>query len=945
MGRCKYKEKGKMKLLGKIGAVAAVVILCSTVWGQGFSVKDLRCEYRVNPLGVDSKKPRLSWVIESEKRGFIQGAYRILVASSRETIAAGNGDLWDSGKVKSNQSVNVVYDGEKLQSGEQCFWKVQVWDKKGKKSAQSEPASWSMGILNASQWKGKWIGLEGPPPAEENTRLAARMLRKEFEAEKKIKRATAYVCGLGMFELYLNGQKVGNHVQDPAWTLYTKRDLYVTFDVTEKIRQGANAVGVILGNARYYPPRKSVPFSSTYYFGHPRLMLQMEIEYEDGTKETVVSDTGWKLTTEGPIRANNEYDGEEYDARMEMPGWDKTGFDDSKWQKAEEVNAPGGILISQMIEPMAVTKTMRPIALVRHKPDIYIFGLGQNITGWVRLKVSGPRGTKVTMRFAESLDPNGMLYTANLRGAKVADTYTLKGEGIEVWEPRFTTHGFKYVELTGFPGKATFEAIEGRVSYTDLEQAGEFECSNRLINWIYKAIVWTIRGNYRGLPTDCPQRAERQGWLGDPAQRSKGESYVFSLEQFYAKWLDDMKDSQKENGDIANIVPPFFVPPKEMNSPPPGFVTIPSSYATNVTWPSAYVMIAGWYYEQYGDKQILEKHYPSMKKWMDLLQTYVKDGTIALDKYGDWCVPPESPELIHSKDPNRKTDGELLATTFYYQDLNLLAKYAGLLGKMDDAKEFCEQAERVKHAFNEKFLNKDKGIYSNGTQTSSILPLAFGMVLEEYREKVFNNLVDNIMVKCDGHIGTGIVGIQNLMRTLSRNGRSDVAYTLASQGTYPGWGYMIGRGATTMWELWNGDTANPTMNSRSHLMLVGDLVIWLYEDLAGIQAEPGYEKIVIKPNICGNLTFVNAKYKSVRGTVANEWKIEGDKLQMNVTIPANSIAQVYLSTADVKSVTEGGKKIKSVKDIAFLKKEGNYAVYAVGSGNYSFEAKQVKSEK
>jgi len=934
-----------MKLAGRILAITVVVMFCSAVWGQEFSVKDLRCEYRVNPLGVDSEKPRLSWVIESEKRGFVQGAYRVLVASSRENLAANNGDLWDSKKVKSNQSVNVVYGGKKLQSGTQCWWKVQVWDKKRKTSAWSEPASWSMGILNASEWKGKWIGLEGPPPAEENTRLAARMLRKKFEAGKKVKRATAYVCGLGMFELYLNGEKVGNHIEDPAWTLYTKRDLYVTFDVTEKIKQGTNAVGVILGNARYYPPRKSVPFSSTYYFGHPKLMLQMEIEYEDGTKDAVVSDGSWKLTTEGPIRANNEYDGEEYDARMEMPGWDTAGFDDSKWQRSEEVNAPGGILTSQMIEPMVVTKTLKPIAVVHHKTGIHIFDMGQNITGWARLKVSGPAGTKVTMRFAESLDPNGMLYTANLRGAKVTDTYILKGEGVEVWEPRFVAHGFQYVEVTGFPGKPTFETIEGRVSHTDLEQAGEFSCSNKLMNEIYRAIVWTIRGNYRGLPTDCPQRAERQGWMGDPAQRSKGESYAFSLEQFYAKWLDDIQNAQKENGDIANIAPPFFVPPKDMTAPPPGFVTIPSSYATNVTWPSAYVMIIGWYYDQYGDKRILGKHYPSMKKWMDLLQTYVKDGTISLDKYGDWCVPPESPELIHSKDPNRKTDGELLATTFYYEDLNLLAKYADVLGKTEDAKEFRRQVDKVKNAFNEKFLKKDKGIYSNGTQTSSVLPLAFGMVPEEYRGKVFGNLVDNIMVKCDGHVGTGIVGIQNLMRTLSGNGRSDVAYTLASQKTYPSWGYMIGRGATTMWELWNGDTAAPTMNSRSHLMLVGDLVIWMYEDLAGIKSGPGYEKIIIKPAICGDLTFVNAKYKSVRGQVASEWKIDGDTLYLNVIIPANSTAKVYVPTADAKSVTESGKKIKNVKDIAFLKKEGNYAVYAVGSGSYSFEAKQVKSEK
>jgi len=656
--------------IGKSVVVFLVVFVVFTVnvWaGNGAAVQNLRCEYFANPVGIDASRPRFSWKIESGQRGWKQSAYQILVASCPDKLEAGKGDLWNTKKVKSDENIQIEYAGKRLKSYMKCYWKVRVWDRQGNVSAWSEVANFSMGILAKKQWKAKWIGLDCDKPKEENTKLTARYLRREFKLKEKIKRATAYICGLGWFELYVNGEKIGDHVTDPGLTTYTKRALYTSFDVTEQLKSGGNAVGVILGNGRYYAPRKSVPFSSTLHFGPPKLLLQMRIEYENGKTETVISNGKWKVTDAGPVRTNNEYDGEAYDGRMEMVGWAQSDFDDSGWRKVNYLNEPGGVLAAQMVEPMRVTETLKPVKVTELFDGVYIYDMGQNMVGWARLKVSGAAGTKVSMRYAESLDSDGGLYIDNLRGAKVTDTYILKGDGEELWEPRFTSHGFRFVEVTGFPGKPDIDSIAGRVVHTDMEKTGEFSCSNELINRIHKNAVWTARGNYRSIPTDCPQRAERQGWLGDPAARSRGESYDYSVVGLYAKWLDDIKDVQKENGQLPNIAPIFY-----------------SLYKSNVTWPSAYVIIPGWIYEQYGDKRVIEKHYPAMKKWMEFLRQYEHDRTMPLDMFGDWCVPPASLKLVHTKDASKRTPAAVLGTTYYYLDLKLMARYARIIGKKDE---------------------------------------------------------------------------------------------------------------------------------------------------------------------------------------------------------------------------------------------------------------------
>jgi alpha-L-rhamnosidase len=1060
---------------------------------RAIGVGQLRCEYLKDPLGIDALQPRLSWILKADNaaRGQGQSAYQIVVARNLNELEANQGDLWDSGQVNSAQSIQVRYAGKTLASEQECFWKVRVWDEQDKISAWSQPARWTMGLLNPSDWHGTWIGLDEPAGSRtaknvlgdaqwvwfpegqpdkaapictryfrrvvtmptdravkratlfftaddggefyvtgrkagtagnfhsatvadvtkrlqsgqnvlaasvknggadpnpagliallrvefdqgeplvvltdsnwkagkegatgwkdaafgevgwsaaqklgpagmapwgeiagpEDRRLPARMLRRQFEVERKVQRATAYFCGLGLSEFYLNGKKVGNQVLSPGLTDYTKRALYVTFDVTKQLKKGANVAGVMLGNGRFYAPRSTVPTGTTSY-GYPKLMFQMDIEYQDGTSGEVVSDAAWNLSADGPIRANNEYDGEDYDARMEMPGWSAPGFDATKWQAAQGVAAPGGVLAAQMIAPIRITETLKPIALTQPKPGVWVYDMGQNMVGWCRLKVSGPRGTEVQLRHAETLKPDGTLYLDNIRGAKVTDTYTLKGKGTEVYEPRFTYHGFRFMEVTGYPGKPSLASIEGQVVHDDLESAGDFACSNPLLNRIYKNILWGVSGNYRSISTDCPQRDERQGWLGDRSAESKGETYLFNTAALYAKWLQDMADSQKDNGSVSDVCPAYW-----------------PLYNDNVTWPSSTVIIPGALREQFADEGVIASHYASAKKWMEHMNGFVTDGIIARDSYGDWCVPPEDPKLIHANDPARKTDKALLATAYFYHDALLMAGYATLLGKADDAQHFTALAEELKTAFNRKFFHADTGQYDNGSQTSCVLPLAFGLVPDGQRERVFNHLVSKIMTESKGHIGTGLIGGQWLMRVLTAGGRPDLAYTIAAQKTYPSWGYMVEKGATTIWELWNGDTADPAMNSGNHVMLVGDLGIWLYENLAGIKSDPeqpGFKHIIMQPEPVGDLQFVKASHRSPYGLIASDWRKQDGVFRWQVTIPANTTATVYVPAPSAEGVKSNGKPVAQARGVKLVKLENGRAVFLVGSGNYTFESR------
>ena len=886
----------------------------------------LRLEYRDNPLGIDVTAPRFSWLVtpsHPKARGLRQTAYRILVATSARGLRAGTGDLWDSGKVASAGSVQIVYAGKPLTSRAAAFWKVKVWDQGGKASEWSAPAEWSMGLLRPGDWQAAWIGGDEPEGSQPpDRRLLARYLRTEFTADKPVRRAMVYYSGLGISELYLNGAKVGDHVLSPGLTDYDKRALYVTFDVTRQLVRGKNAIGLILGNGRFYAPR-----ANARNFGYPKAILRLEIVYQDGSSAAVVSGPEWKLSIEGPIRANNEYDGEEYDARREFAGWDRAGFDDSAWTAAQVVAPPAGVLAAEMANPLRVVETLHPVSVKLLRPGVWIFDMGQNMVGWCRLHVVGPAGAQVTLRHAETLAPDGSLYVANLRTARATDVYTLKGAGAEVYEPRFTYHGFRYVELTGWPGDAapTTAALEGRVVQDDMQPVADFISSSAMLNQIHHNVFWGIRGNYRSIPTDCPQRDERQGWLGDRSQVSRSESYMFDVAAFYTKWEQDIADAQRADGSIPDVAPNYW-----------------PLYHDDITWPSTFLFVPGMLYDQYGDRRLLERFYPAMKKWIEHERGYLQDGLMPKDIYADWCVPPEDPKLIHSKDPARVTNHTLIATAYYYHLLRLMAGYARMLDQPADATGYEGLAEQVDAAFQKRFFKPATGVYDNATQTSSVLPLFFHLAPAEDRAALLASLANNIEHVTDGHVGTGLVGAQFLMRTLTDNGRADLAYEIATQPTYPGWGYMVSKGATTVWELWNGDTADPAMNSGNHVMQIGDLGVWMYEYLAGIRpdpANPGFRHILIHPYPAGDLTFVKASHESLYGKIATSWKRDGGAFTLEVSIPPNTSATVWLPAKDAASVTESGHPVARARSVKFLRTEGDAALFEIESGDYVFRTR------
>lgn len=895
------------------------------------SVTDLRTEQLKNPSGLDVRQPRLGWRIESDQRNVMQTAYHILVASSPELLAQDKGDVWDSGKVESDASQWIPYRGASLKRNAPYYWKVKVYTDKGE-TAWSTSACWSMGLLNETDWQGQWIGLDRAAPGDSETqwsRLAARYLRKEFALNKEVKRATLHIAGMGLYELFVNGQRIGNQVLAPAPTDYRKTILYNTYDVTPQLRK-ENAIGVTLGNGRFYTMRQNYKPYKIPTFGYPKLRLNLIVEYTDGSRETIATDTSWRLTTEGPIRSNNEYDGEIYDARKETDNWTHAGYDDKHWMPAQRVSIPSGTLRAQMMPGMKVTDTLHPVS-VSKRGGKYIVDFGQNIAGWVRIRIKGAAGDSIRLRFAETLQADGELYTRNLRDARSTDIYIANGHEPKdaTWAPRFVYHGFRYAEVSGYPdAKATDFTAE--VVEDEMEHTGSFHCSDETLNSIVRNAFWGIRSNYKGMPVDCPQRNERQPWLGDRTMGCWGESMLFGNHALYAKWTRDICEAQREDGCIPDVAPAYW-----------------NYYSDNVTWPAALPTTCDMLFTNYGDRRPMEKSYPAIKKWLSHIREYymTADYIITKDKYGDWCVPPESLELIHSKDPARKTDGSLIATAYYLKILQLMHRFATLQGLKADAEEWEELEHRMKDAFNARFLHIKEGTspvpghalypdsiyYGNNTVTANILPLAFGLVPKNYIEEVAKNAVTSITTTNKGHISTGVIGVQWLLRELSRRGHADVAYLLATNKTYPSWGYMIEKGATTIWELWNGDTANPEMNSGNHVMLLGDLLPWCFNNLAGIRADrwkSGYKHIVFQPAFdIQELSKVDASYTSIYGKITSRWNKTPTHLEWDIELPANTTGEVHLPDGRKEKIGSGSYHFSvdiPTKDSAILSDEFLY---------------------
>ena len=895
----------------------ALITLASCNDTLTIAVTNPNVEQQFHEQPLATNQPRFSWNYETTENEVIQQNYRIIVATTAENAQNGIGDLWDSGVVPSNQMLYIPYAGKELKSHDKAYWKViTTVTAKGKKAkVESEVNSFEISLLNQEDWQAKWIGHEFEDDVlVGKTRLAARYLRKDFALNGEIENARLYVSGMGVYSAYLNGTEVApEELLKPTLSWYSKRVYFNTYDVTEMLNSGDNAIGVILEGGRYTTVRynaKNPNWDDTENvvgFGTPRLLLQLEVTYKDGQKEAFVSDETWKITNRGPIRTANEYDGETYDENFELGDWIQAGYNDSDWLQAEVVEAPEGQVSPQPNPNITVMEKLKPVALFQ-KGDKWMLDMGQNMVGFITInKVNGQQqGDTLTLRFAELLTPDSTLYTANLRGAECTDRYivTLNSKLSTLnsqltWHPKFVYHGFRYVEISGLREKPNLDDFEGWVIYDEMPVTGSFETSNEIINAVYHNAYWGIRGNYRSMPTDCPQRDERLGWTGDRTTGNYGESYIFDNHQLYAKWINDAEDCQWENGSLPNVIPPYW-----------------RGYTDNMTWPGAVVTVTDMLYTRFGDAEPMRQHYDALKKWMlHMKNDYMKDGLMHRDTYGDWCMPPESLELIHSNDPARITEPTVLSTPFYCYLCGKMVRFAEVLGYKDDAAFFQQEITTATVAFNDKYFNRVTGVYANNTVTANILPSWFGMVPKGLEDKVMENIVDKTENECGGHVSTGVVGIQQLMRTLTEYGRGDLAFKIASNDTYPSWGYMVRNGSTTIWELWNGNTADPAMNSGNHVMLLGDLILWEYEYLGGIRAlEPGYSKIQLKPYPIEGLDFVNCTYNSVSGRIESHWKREDNHFEWDFVIPANTTAEVCLPTAngyEVKTYGSGKYHLSS----------------------------------
>jgi len=907
--------------------------------GSSVSVKQPRCEYRVNPLGIDVVKPRLNWILQSSERGQKQTAYRVLVASSRKKLTSDEGDLWDSGKVESDRSIHVVYEGRPLESRMRCWWKVRVWDGAGKASAWSEPAMWSMGLLQPGDWKAQWIADAKDATVNEAGPMPATMLRKSFKIDGPVKRATVYVTGLGLYELHLNGRRVGDHILAPEFTVYDKRIQYQTFDVTDLLVSGENAVGAILGDGWHGEYFFGMPLRQAQrpFGGRRGFIMRLDVELVNGTAQTIVTDKSWRSTRDGPIRSGSLYDGEVYDARMEMPGWDRPDFEDGAWKQAVVADyLAGANLVWQPSEPIRVVREMEPVKMTEPTPGVYVFDLGQNMVGWCRLKVHGPAGTTVTLRHAEMLNDDGTIYTANLRGAKQTDRYVKRTDGEEIYEPHFTYHGFRYVELTGTyykpwrympPYKPSISDVLGRVFHSASPDAGRFQCSNDQINKIMHMIVWVQRGNMHGIPTDCPQRDERAGWMGDIQVFSQTAIFNMDMAGFFGKWVRDVRDSQADDGRYPNFAP------MDHNRWRGG----------TPAWADAGTVVPWRMYQNYGDTRMLEEHYESARRWVDSIHS--KNPNLLWehdlgDKFNDWL---NGDTLAMEGWPKRGggVPPRVLATAFFAHSTEIVAKMAAVIGRTDDAKKYGRLFEGIKAAFNEKYVQPDGRIEGN-TQAGYALALRFNLLPDELRPKAAKHMVEEFK-RYNGHMSTGIQTSHRLMLELSRNGYNDEAYRLLNLKTLPSWGFMLEQGATTIWERWDGYVKGrgfqkPTMNSFNHWAL-GAVGEWMWRNIIGLnpdETKPGWKHFVIAPLPGGGLTWARGEYQSIRGTIISDWRLENGSFRLDITVPVNTNATVYLPTKDANSVTIDGKAAAESPLVRFMGASDGKAAFAVNSGRYRF---------
>ncbi len=872
-----------------IGVCLFCVSLQAKVW-----VSNPTVEGRTEPLGLDVASPRLGWMLQSDEQKVMQKAYRLIVSSSQEKAARQEGDVWDSGIVKSNQSQWIGLSGLGLLPNHEYYWTVQVTTNKGK-TGWTTPQKWSMGMMN-TPWKGYWIGTDSLYPGEtdsKHSRVAARYLRKSFKTLGEIRRATLHVCGLGLYQLHINGRKIGNSELAPLASDYNKSLIYDTYDVTH-VLSSENVMMLTLGAGNYFAPRQHYQTNVRTTYGMPTALLNLIVEYQDGHTDTIATDDTWKLNVNGPIRYSNLYDGEMYDATQELGNVFHLQYDDSHWMQAQRMHSPKGKLVGNLSLPIVVYRKDKPAKLWKVSPKRYLVDFGTNETGRVCLHLQGLlRQDSVRVRYAELLGKDGAsLYTKNLRSAENIDTYISNGNDAE-WTIAFTYHGFRYAEIEGLEALSESDIQRELLADEMTEDGTNFYAEENgkpsLLNRLMENARRGIRSNYKGMPLDCPQRDERMPWLGDRTTGCLGESYLMNNHALYAKWMQDIEDSQREDGNISDVSPAYW-----------------RLYSNNITWPAAYPFGCEMLYRQYGDEAPIRKHYDSIKRFLSYMkEKFSKDGLITKDKYGDWCMPPERLDMIFSKDPKRITNGSLMSSCYYAYLCQMMARYANMQNISEDCSKYEQEAADMIAAINRTFLKDGK--YDNNTITANLLPLAMGFVPEESKGAVERNLLDVIAAN-DEHVSCGVIGIQWLMRYLSDSGHGDVAYKIATQTSYPGWGYMIENGATTIWELWNGNTADPAMNSGNHVMLLGDLLPWCYERLGGIRPlKPGFKEIEIKPDFgVSILNKVETSHLSPYGLIKSCWERTTDgKLIWNVEVPANTSATLVFPNQKTKKIKSG----------------------------------------
>ena len=913
-----------IKVIRFINKIVYLTIIFYTIMysvgNDNFFITSLKCEYLSSPNNIETYTPRFSWILESNKRGQYQTAYKILVSTNQLF----SDTIWNSNKINSDETSQIIYNGTKLKSNSHYFWKVRVWDKDGN-NYECETQEFRTSILDSNLWVADWIGAKTnveyfpkqgfyqgikeqydlPDTIKHSGRSL--LLRNEFKCSNNIKNARVFVTGLGFYELFMNGERIGNHLLAPAKTNYRKEVLYDTYDITQILKNGNNAIGIHLGNGWFNPYKKWWRPYRMQWFGAKRAYLQLHIEYENGKKEIVTSNDKWK-TAAGPVLYNCIYDGEIYDANEEYEKWTEVGFDDSNWRNAHIVKSPGGKLISHTMPPIRITQEIYPIKEYKLSANRIVYDIGQNFTGWVRIKIRGEKGTKLKLQFAEDINDDGTINTASNEHAKANAVYILKGEDQETYEPRFTYFGFKYVEVTSDSEMPIIDELVGIVTHTDIKNTGEFICGNETINKIHNATLWSQRSNILGYPMDCPQRDERLGWFGDVQVTIEEALFNFDTPQFYKNWLSGIKSNQnQETGDIPIISPRPYI------------------WDEGVEWSSTYIILVWKYYTYYGDKQILAEHYSAMKKYMKFLNSISENYILKKGWIGDWG------SLVEGWNEG---EPESVPTAFYYWNSEILTKIAKVLENKKDQFYFSDLSVKIKNAYNMKFYNPQQKIYNSGSQMANAFPLYLGLVPENEVEGVLKNLVDDIIINNNGHLTTGVLGSKYMIDALCDNGRADVAYLLATQTGYPSWSDMVEK-YTTMCEFWT------LKQSHNHVM-TGSIDAFFYKILAGItfnENYPGSKYVSIKPYIPESLNFARASIETINGKVSSSWAKTSEGLKVDVKIPVNVTVELYLPSNKTSKIFEGQNLIKDSLDVQFIESDSAYSKYLVKSGDYKFVIK------